>query len=268
LTRRRLAVLLAGLVGITLLLVAAPAQAYDIDDCNSGQLCLFDQKIFEQDFHRYVINDRPSGTCFNIPEDWDNRMDRVYNRTVHSVTFYTGNICNGALTPYPILPGNHANFNAHENANEANSVMFHGSGSGCLSEAPCVITTFNWPHPAPELRLVAKTKPEPAATADECERLHGLCLYDGGTYTGAWYFVNIPTTPSNFCITLPSTWVNRTNSVTINGPSGRSDARFYDLSGCSGPMMEPPGNLVSIYLNTSIADNKVNSVRIRVEQEI
>lgn len=120
--------------------MAAPDPSYELTECDPGTVCLFDTKILGTDYHRYVVNQRPSGTCFNIPADWDNRTNVVYNRTSLSVTMYTGNICNGALAPYPILPGQRKGMG--DNEEEANSILFQG-GSNCLTEAPCFGNSHN-----------------------------------------------------------------------------------------------------------------------------
>lgn len=102
------------------------------------------------------------------------------------------------------------------------------------------------------------------AAAIECEELFGACLYDTDPYQGDWYFINVPTTASNFCINLPSTWNNRANSVTMNGPKGRSSIRLFNASNCDGTRLNPPDELISINLNSTMANNVASSARIRV----
>lgn len=232
--KRRIAVILATLTAM--LSLAAPASAaptYDIDDCSQGQLCLFDTKLVLPDFHRYIINDRPSGTCFDIPVDWDNRANIVNNRTVHSVTFYTGNSCNGALRPYPILPGTRANFNCCDNGDEANSVLFQG-GSGCFAEAPCLT----------HVSLTARVD-NPPARYDRCNQGE-VCVFGETNGAGTiWRFYN---TISGICINITGAANDRGmsfyNRRGLNTPSTSDDRHisFYEHAGCQGRNLNP-GNL-------------------------
>lgn len=266
---RRVTLLLATLVAILGLgapaYAGAPSPSYELTECNPGQVCLFDTKIFGTDYYRYVINDHTSGFCFDIPADWDNRTNVIYNRSSHSVTAYTGNVCNGALAPYPILPGQRKGLG--DNEEEANSILFHG-GSGCLSDAPCLApVAFRGP---------AVPTPDPGnahnlvQAAVDCEDFHGLCLYDAANYQGDFYFLNMPQNVTSFCVDLTGTgFNNRANSVSVNGPSKfpwRSSVRLYNNATCgASTLLDPPERLYSPNLNSTMADNITSSVRITVE---
>lgn len=118
--KRRIA---AVLVTATLLLGFAATPAYAAWSCITDTLCLFSPTL-AGDPDRYVINNQSVGICFNIPAEWDNRMNWIRNSTNKRVTFYTGNVCNGALAPINIAPGADASFEGTDNIDEANSVRF------------------------------------------------------------------------------------------------------------------------------------------------
>lgn len=104
----------------------------------------------------------------------------------------------------------------------------------------------------------------------ECEELYGICLYDNDSYLGDWYFLNVPTYISNFCVNLSGTgFNNRTNAVTMNGPSSgglKSSVRLWNRPDCEiGTRLDPPGKLYSPWLNTTMNNDITSSVRITVE---
>lgn len=213
LNRLIVATLLA--LGALVMGTQSPASAdagteYSLADCDPGDACLFDTKILSSGYYRLVLDDRDP-ICYNIPDEWDNRMNKVNNRSSHSLTFYTGNVCNGELDPFPILPGQTKNFGAYGNADEANSVRFSGGTSGCLSEAPCF----------------APVAYELATGYARCA-LHRVCLFTGNSGGGTIYqFASvrgscIPAIPDNSAISF------------YNHRGDGGHVQFYEDPGCTG----------------------------------